>query len=183
MKKQNKKHQNAKSIGEKLKTKGVCVLCFIFFMWFATFQILICEPQSIWLLVLSWLYKLETALKRFHKQIKKKIVKSRFGSVSWKLRSWNIYQTAFFLGSLLNSCILGIQYDKTKRINQITILSIFTHFTQCGQRLYFFTMLKVNILRTWWKAKPSLKIGSVNKAFLFWYWLRPKKYFFRNFSR
>ena len=28
--------------------------------------------------------------------------------------------------------------------------------------------------------KPSLKIGSVNKAFLFWYWQRPKKYFFRN---
>ena len=28
--------------------------------------------------------------------------------------------------------------------------------------------------------KPSLKIGSVNKAFLFWYWQRPKKFFFRN---
>ena len=34
--------------------------CFLFcsFMWFARFQILICEPQSIWrkVLVLSWLY-------------------------------------------------------------------------------------------------------------------------------
>ena len=34
--------------------------CFLFrfFMWFARFQILICEPQSIWckFLVLSWLY-------------------------------------------------------------------------------------------------------------------------------
>ena len=31
---------------------------FCFFMWFASFQILISEPQSIWqkLLVLSWLY-------------------------------------------------------------------------------------------------------------------------------
>ena len=31
---------------------------FCFFMWFARFKILICEPQSIWckLLVLSWLY-------------------------------------------------------------------------------------------------------------------------------
>ena len=29
-------------------------------------------------------------------------------------------------------------------------------------------------------SKLSLKIGSVNKAFLFWYWLRPKSYFFRN---
>ena len=28
--------------------------------------------------------------------------------------------------------------------------------------------------------KPSLKIGSVNKAFLFWFWQRLKKYFFRN---
>ena len=32
MSKQNKKHQNDKSIGEKLKSKG---LCFIFLMWFA----------------------------------------------------------------------------------------------------------------------------------------------------
>ena len=28
--------------------------------------------------------------------------------------------------------------------------------------------------------KPSLKIGSVNKAFLFWYWQRLKTFFFRN---
>ena len=28
--------------------------------------------------------------------------------------------------------------------------------------------------------KPSRKIESVNKAFLFWYWQRLKKYFFRN---
>ena len=30
------------------------------------------------------------------------------------------------------------------------------------------------------QSKPSLNIGSVNKAFLFWYWQRPKKHFFRN---
>ena len=30
------------------------------------------------------------------------------------------------------------------------------------------------------KPKPSLKIESVNKAFLFCYWQRPKKMFFRN---
>ena len=111
------------SIDENWKLR-VWYSLFHFFMWFARFQILVFEPKSIWrkLLVLSWLYKLETtkqALKRFHKQIKKKIFKSRFGSVSWKLRSWNIYQTASFLGSLLYY-ILGIQYDKTKRINQIT---------------------------------------------------------------
>jgi hypothetical protein len=29
------------------------------------------------------------------------------------------------------------------------------------------------------KPKPSRKIESVNKAVLFWYWLRPKTYFFR----
>ena len=45
MKKQNWKHQNAKSIGEKLKTKGL-LLFVSFFLWFARFQILICEPQS-----------------------------------------------------------------------------------------------------------------------------------------
>ena len=30
------------------------------------------------------------------------------------------------------------------------------------------------------ESKPSLKIGSVNKAFLFWYWQRSKKLSFRN---
>ena len=37
---------------------SVCCSLFHFFMWFARFNILICEPQSIWckLLVLSWLY-------------------------------------------------------------------------------------------------------------------------------
>ena len=29
-------------------------------------------------------------------------------------------------------------------------------------------------------SKPSRKIESVNKAFLFWYWQGPKKYIFRN---
>ena len=39
---------------------------FCFFMWFARFQSLICEPQTIWrkLLVLSWLYYLSN--KRNH---------------------------------------------------------------------------------------------------------------------
>ena len=57
---------------EKIKTKNISLLffsfssinllfwCFLFYfiMWFARFQILICELQSIWrkLLVLSWLY-------------------------------------------------------------------------------------------------------------------------------
>ena len=46
-----------KPIGEKLKTNGY-VLLFIYIMWLGIFQILICEPQSIWhkLLALSWLY-------------------------------------------------------------------------------------------------------------------------------
>ena len=42
-------------------SKNLAFWCFwfCFFMWFANFQILICEPQSIWrkLLVQSWLYK------------------------------------------------------------------------------------------------------------------------------
>ena len=56
---------------EKNETKNIKLIVFIFlssltfwcfllyfFMWFAGFQILICEPQSNWrkLLVLSWLY-------------------------------------------------------------------------------------------------------------------------------
>ena len=41
---------------------------FCFFMWFARFQILICEPQSIWrkLLVLSWLYPMMVLHNRSH---------------------------------------------------------------------------------------------------------------------
>ena len=36
----------------------ILILFVLFFMWFASFQILICEPESIWrkLLVWSWLY-------------------------------------------------------------------------------------------------------------------------------
>ena len=51
----NKKHQNARFIDEKLKTKNLFLL---FFTRFARFKILIREPQSIWhkLLLLSWLY-------------------------------------------------------------------------------------------------------------------------------
>ena len=44
MKKQNKKHQNAKSIGEKLKSKGLMFFVSFFSCVFARFQILICEP-------------------------------------------------------------------------------------------------------------------------------------------
>ena len=53
MKKQNKKHLLMKN----WKLRVWCFL-FHFFMRFAWFQILICEPQSIWrkLLALSWLY-------------------------------------------------------------------------------------------------------------------------------
>ena len=52
------KHQNVRPIDEKLKTKSLMFfVSFFFFMWFARFLILTCEPQSIWrkLLVLSWL--------------------------------------------------------------------------------------------------------------------------------
>ena len=41
-------------------SKNLLFWCFLFcfFMWFARFQIVICDPQNIWveLLVLSWLY-------------------------------------------------------------------------------------------------------------------------------
>ena len=58
MKKRNKKLQNAKSLVKNWKLRVWCSL-FHIFMWFARFQTLKCEPQSIWckLLVLSWLYK------------------------------------------------------------------------------------------------------------------------------
>ena len=46
MKKQNKKHQNAKSIGEKLKTKSLMFFVSFFGKWFARFQVLIIQGLS-----------------------------------------------------------------------------------------------------------------------------------------
>ena len=53
------KHQNARSIDERLKSKSLMFFVSFFFTEVARFQILRCEPKSIWrkLLVLSWLYK------------------------------------------------------------------------------------------------------------------------------
>ena len=76
-------YQNMKSCksNEKNETKNIRLLVFslssinfgvfCFFMWFARFQILICELQSIWhkLLVLSWLYpknKKECAFRKIY---------------------------------------------------------------------------------------------------------------------
>ena len=67
------KNQNAKAIGEKLKTNGYVHL-FIYIMWLGRLQILICEPQSIWhkLLVLSWLY----VFQKFRQEFVKKALES-----------------------------------------------------------------------------------------------------------
>ena len=58
MKKQNKEHQNARFINEKLKTKSLMFFVSFFSCDLQDFQILIREPQSVGrkLLVLSWLY-------------------------------------------------------------------------------------------------------------------------------
>ena len=40
--------------------------------------------------------------------------------------------------------------------------------------------LGILFFSVWEYTKPSLKIGSVSKAFLFWYWQRLKKYFCRS---
>ena len=59
IKKQNKKHQNAKFIGKKLKTKGL--MFFVSFFFYKICKFLICEQQSIWrkLHVLSWFYTIQ----------------------------------------------------------------------------------------------------------------------------
>ena len=48
-----KKQQNDKSICEKTENQGSDVLCFIFFMWFARFQILICTVWFIYRISLN----------------------------------------------------------------------------------------------------------------------------------
>ena len=55
MKKIYKAHQ---TLSFQFFTNRFSIFMFCFFMWFARFQIIISEPQSIWckLLVLSWLY-------------------------------------------------------------------------------------------------------------------------------
>ena len=64
------KTKNIKMLDLLMKKWKLWVWCFlfIFFMWFARFQILICEPQSIWrkLLVVSWLYQPRSFLKFIH---------------------------------------------------------------------------------------------------------------------
>ena len=56
-KKWNKEHQTL-SFQFFINKSSILMFFVLFFMWFARFQILICEPQSIWrkILVLSWLY-------------------------------------------------------------------------------------------------------------------------------
>ena len=58
------------------------------------------------------------------------------------------------------------------------------HCETLQPKIHYFVSEKENSRRqllTYPTRKPSLKIGSVNKAFLFWYWLRPKYFiFFRN---
>ena len=56
-KKWNKEHQTL-SFQFFISRFSILMFFVLFFMWFARFQISICEPQSIWrkLLVLSWLY-------------------------------------------------------------------------------------------------------------------------------
>ena len=60
-KKGYKKHQTF-SFQFFINRSSILMFFGLFFMWFARFQILICETQSIWrkLLVLSWLYPTQT---------------------------------------------------------------------------------------------------------------------------
>ena len=61
MKKWNKEHQTL-SFQFFIKRSSILMFFVSFFMWFARFQILICEPQSIWrkVLVLSYFYYCQT---------------------------------------------------------------------------------------------------------------------------
>ena len=71
-----------------------CSFFFIFFIWFARFQILICEPQSIFrkLLVLSWLYKKQ----HYYIKIQSKLLPEKSGRCgSWK-RSDNFEKTFWY---------------------------------------------------------------------------------------
>ena len=52
------------------------------------------------------------------------------------------------------------------------------HFSSVGKFYLNAQRQEIQILNT--NIKTFQKIESVNKAFLFWYWQRPKKYFFRN---
>ena len=64
----------------------------------------------------------------------------------------------------------------------LTLLSMWLHVVQCWKAFAtpITAMGRRQCLPFSWTTltKPSLKIGSVNKAFLFWYWQRLQKYFF-----
>ena len=55
---EKKQKKTIKMLNLLVKNWKLRVWCYIFFMWFARFQILVCESQSIWrnVLVLCWLY-------------------------------------------------------------------------------------------------------------------------------
>ena len=56
-----------------------------------------------------------------------------------------------------------------------TVTTLLMLNCQSGCIFFWKTDLAITIL-----PKPSRKIEPVNKVFLFWYWKRLKKYFFRN---
>ena len=101
MKKQDNKHQNTRY---NWKLRVWCSF-FIFFMWFVWFQILICEPQSIFrkLLVLSWLYKRQ----HYYIKTQSKLLPEKSG----RCGSWS-------KGQIISKGLFGILNFSQKRTNK-----------------------------------------------------------------
>ena len=115
---------------------------FCFLVWFARFQILICEPQSIWreLLLLSWLYVDEAIIRnRATKMATLNLVKNLYNSIPWFYRLFNVYEGEFFWLHI-TKFYQFIHTFITQSHNQLSKL----HNEDLGQRILWFLFFFLN---------------------------------------
>ena len=124
----NKKHQNL--LVKNWKLRIWYFICFICFMWLARFQILICEPQSIWckLLVLSWLYSNHSSkIAWFCGEIKSKTTKLHtcfaLHGCDWSFPIFNLFHSICHHGSNL-----GWSHGYSRSCRGAITISGFFHF-------------------------------------------------------
>ena len=135
---ENNETKNIRLLVFSFSSINLAFWCFLFcfFMWFARFQILICEPQSIWskLLVLSWLYKNEvrevslkqTIIKVFCRPNQLFKNKPVLGSVNKKLRffDWSIEMSSIFLIDTLEILVATDKIKQSRAWDSKTIGSL-----------------------------------------------------------
>ena len=95
------------------------------------------------------------------------------GQVQWYISLISVFFAWAHLIIEFSLCLLTYCFFPV-----MILLTIFSFVLVMGFS-FLDTLLPTDLFFLPLQPKPSLKIGSVNnKAFLFWYWQRPKSYFF-----